>query len=96
MGDPAGGQVEAQDIPPLINKKIFHVGCFFPPYWDFFLYVEGLFSLFEGHFSIGGWGGGGFFYVEIYLDLSLLAKISAGVHAFAARVVPNILEHIVI
>ena len=42
-------------------------------------------------------GGGAFvFYVEIYLDLSPLAKISASVNAFVAWVGPNILEHIVI
>ena len=48
-----------------------------------------------GLFSM--WGGGFFsFYVKIYLDMSPLTKISAGVHASAAKVVPNILEHRVI
>ena len=46
-------------------------------------------------FSRGG-GGFFFFYFEIYLDMSPLTKISAGVHASAAKVVPNILEHGVI
>ena len=54
-----------------------------------FLLVKGPFSPFWGLFSLGGV----MFYVEIYLDLSPLTKISAGVHASAAKVVPNILEH---
>ena len=67
--------------------------------------MECLFSPFGESFSpTGGEGGGGggvgvdffSFYVEIYLDLSPLTKISAFVYAFAARVVPNILEHIFI
>ena len=56
-----------------------------------FLLVKGPFSPFWGLFSLGG--GGLCFTFYIYLDLSPLAKISAGVHASAAKVVPNILEH---
>ena len=54
----------------------------------------------EGHFYsfLGALfsRGGGVLYVEIYLDLSPLAKNSVGVNAFFAWVDPNILEHIVI
>ena len=90
-----GGQVEALDLLHWKSPKIY--------VWCFFL-LTGVFSPrerpfpFWGLFSLGGGGGGGFFffYFEIYLDMSPLTKISAGVHASAAKVVPNILEHRVI
>ena len=77
-----GGQVEALDLFHWKSPKNY-VWCFF---------------LLHGVFSPCGGGGGGFFsiYVKIYLDMSPLTKISAGVHASAAKVVPNILEQRVI
>ena len=88
MGDP-GGQAQALDLPSL--KKKFMYGAFSSLLGPFH-HVKGLFPLFGVIFSMEGGGGLFSFYVEIYLDLSPLTKISAFVYAFAARIVPKILR----
>ena len=85
MGDP-GGQAQALDLR---GVKKFMYGAFSSLLGPF-LHVKGLLSPFWGHFLYGGGGGLFSFYVEIYLDLFPLTKISAFVYAFAARIVPNI------
>ena len=79
--------------PPPLKIKNNSSMVLFPSLLGPFLHVEGLFSSFRGHFLQGGWRLFSF-YVEIYLHLPPLTKISAFVYAFTARVVPNILEHI--
>ena len=83
---------------PRWKLNFFYVECFFSSLLGPFSPCGRPFiSFFGDHFlHCGGGGEWSIFYVEIYLDLSQITKISAGVHAFAARVlvVPNILEYI--
>ena len=82
IGDPGGGASGSARPPPL--KKI-HVLCFFSSLRGPFSPCGRPFLLPFSSIILYGGGGGAFVsYVEIYLDLSPLAKISAGINAFVA------------
>ena len=81
MGDPGGGASRGARPPPL-KIKINSCMVLFPSLLGHFLYVEGLFSPFGGHFLHWGGGGGGewenffSFYVKIYLEFLRSSMLS--------------------
>ena len=100
MGDQGGGggasTYESRGArPPLLKKKMLY-WVLFTPLLGLFLHVRGLFF----------WGGGGNFFMGSEAFFPFMFKVIytcphlqnkfAGVHAFVARVVLNILKHIFI